>query len=402
MNPGLTSRQAHLTLAALCLGATVVTLYANSMDGVTDVLVEHARLFGWPRTDVPDSPAWLRTGLHASTTLALLLLTNQLLQQRAGPGPMVAAMSFALSPACVDAVASTLGRTEVTVALMTAVAVTLHRRGGVMGRAGAIVAFVLALPLHIGALCIPPILLVYDWLYRQRPTRSWIGSYAGLGTATVGSAALGLFEPSSLPTQLVQSAPALVAATSWVFPRVWMPVGLQAFDVCKPGLEACAASSAFSVAIVTVPLLAALRWWPGSCAKTVVFGWAMSMIGLLPAVSAVAIRGELEGRFAYLPAMGAAIIWASCVDAGFVWLRDALHGRWWWMLTGACVGVLWCALGLLSLQRVQAWRNAETLFQAELRNDPQDLLAHHALLHIHTRQGQHQQAAVHARQLQRV
>lgn len=396
------AQRRHLILAASCVVAFIATVYAAA-DGVVSV-PPAAVLDGSYQARSP----WfapnlaIHVGAHAAVALALLFLAFRTLREASSPGPLVAALTFALFPVCVDTVAWRFGGGVLFSSLFTVLAVLSHSRGGIAGRTGALAALVLALSSSESALCIPAVLVAYDLLFRGRPRRAWTASYAGMVVVLAGFFALRHAAGTRLVAGGVESLRALLDVGAVYLPRVILPLRLQAFEAHAelPG-QLVAIPAVIAMAATAALITLALRR-PGGRTKTLAFGWSWFLIGLVPAAIRGSATGELGDRFAYLPALGLALMAAAGVNAVFDRLSTLPRWRRWWVLAAGGLGVVWATLGLSAARRVQDWRSTRALFEAELRNQTDNPIAHRALAVIEAGQGRHREAMTHVRHVQRV
>ena len=420
VNRGPTLSPHHLSLAALCVTALVLATYAGILDNqivgepLSDVIEPHGL---WPAAAgafrpltsltfafnrLTTAPVWFHATnllLHIAVALVILLLCSRVLGDPVGPGPMSAALTFGVLPVGVDAVVWSAGRSDVLSTFLSVVSVLAHARGRRTGRIVAVVAFGLALLSKESALCVLPILLAHDLLFRGRPSRSWAGSYAGLLAVLVAylSTQIAVASPPTVPGGIEALRALLFGAASYL-PRIVIPHGLQAFEAYVPLSLGWSSAVLLGMIAVTVALLALVRFGTGTRAKVAAFGWFWCLFGLAPITLVAPQVGEVGDRFAYFPAVGLALAVAGGLDAVFLWLQARARARHVWLALAGAMGLSWSMLGIVSARRTRDWRSERSLFEAELQTQPDNPIAHRAMALIEQRAGRYEAALAHVEQ----
>ena len=263
----------HLVLAVVCVVLFVVALYA----GVSDGLLEAARdgLLEGVRYDCCQQPVshgslqassqlgprgdvLINVTIHCLVGLLVLFTTRRLIEVPLSPGPMVGAVTFVLVPIQVDTVAATFGRSELLAAAFGVLALTLHARGGLGGRLGALAAFLVGVLSSESALCMPVTWLAYDLAFRDTPTRRYAISYVG----AVGLA-IGYFVLIAGGASLSESHPlgAVAHAAKAHLVSVILPAQVGVFEPW--GTRQAYIPILVGVLGITAAILVALRHWRG-------------------------------------------------------------------------------------------------------------------------------------------
>src|SRR5437667_153610 len=148
------------------------------------------------------------------------------------------------------------------------------------------------------------------------------------------------------------------------------------------------------VLAVTAIALALRRRWPGLPAA-----WLAYVVVLLP-VLGIAQNGPqiAADRYTYLAALG----WAILAGAGLLscWRRSTSSTRGaptMWGLAGMATGIV-IALGVLTWNQVQVWRDSGRLWTYALAIDPNSPIAHSILGELLDRQGRPAEAIDHFQQ----
>jgi protein O-mannosyl-transferase len=401
----------HLILASLCVTALAAATYAGVLDNQllgeppSDANELHGLWTAAPGAFRPlttltfvvnrlltgEAPLWFHATnllLHIAVALAILLLCSRILGDSVGPGPMSVALTFGVLPVGVDAVAWAAGRSDVLSTFLSILTVLAHARGRRTGRIVAVVAFGLAVLSKESALCVLPILLTYDLLFRGRPARSWAGSYVGLFAVLVAylSTRMALAQPPTFPNGIASFRALLFGAATYL-PRIVIPYRLQAFEAYVPLSLGRSLAVLLGMVAVTVALLALVRSGTGTRARVAAFGWFWCLFGLAPVAFVAPEVGELGDHFAYFPAVGLAIAASGGLDAVFLWLHARARGRYVWLALAGAMGLLWSMLGIVSARRTRDWRTERSLFEAELGNRPDNPIAHRSMDLIEQRAG---------------
>jgi len=306
-------------------------------------------------------------------------------------GAMAGAFFLALHPMLTEAVAWSSGRFDVQAALLSAAAVVSHVRGGTVGRIGTSAAFGLALLSKESAVCVPLLLAEYDLIFRGRPVRAWILGHAGPAVVLVLyfgiRSTLGLSGPSLLSELGLDLVKGYAFNLITFLPRLLVPFETTAFrPYVAPSWQATGVALAAAAAIAGLAGWVAIRW-SSSKARAFVWGWSWVILALLPTAVAGPKLEVVGDRYAYLPAVGLAIVVASVVDAGLDHLRSQGCSRLTISLAASLLGLSWLCLAWQSGNRVRDWRSDWTVFEAELRTNPSNHVALRSLGAILAREG---------------
>ena len=332
--------------------------------------------------------------LHVLAAIAVLSLLRRVSGGTLS-GPMAGALFFALHPMLTEAVAWSSGRFDALAALLSVAAVASHMRGGTAGRVGTSVAFGLALLSKESALCVPLLLAAYDLTFRGRPVRAWVLGHVGPAVVLVLyfaiRSAVGLAGPSLLSEHGVDLVKGYAFNLITFLPRLLVPFETTAFrPYDPPSWQATGLALAAAATITGLAGWATTRW-PSSRSRALVWGWLWFILALLPTAVAGSKLEVVGDRYAYLPAVGLAIVAASAVDAGLDHLRSqgCSQGcsRFAFLLAASVLGLGWLSLAWQSGNRVRDWRSEWTVFEAELRANPSNHVAHRALGAILAREG---------------
>jgi hypothetical protein len=306
--------------------------------------------------------------LHLGSVIALLALLHRV---SPGPGAMFGTMTFALHPMFAEAVAWTEGRFDLFAATFGIVAVLLHLRGDVISQIGSWIAILLALLCKESAVCVPAILIAYDLLHRNRPGRALLW-HAGSGAIVFAFFAWrGFASPPS-----VDNVDFVAALQRYAFhllsflPRLVVPFRLEALQPYEPPSLLVAGLVVFAALAASVLLVTLSRRRPSSRTNTLAWGWLWFALALVPvAVGSESTSGD---RFAYLPAVGIAIMGAAGLGGVLHSLRNLDVPRVVFVGIAVAIGAGWWTLARTSSNRVRDWRTKETLLIAELRTDPRN------------------------------
>jgi hypothetical protein len=273
-----------------------------------------------------------------------------------------AALTFALHPLRVEAVAWASARRDLMCGFFCLLAVLSHLRGR---RGWAIAAYALSLACKASGLGLPLVLALLDWtLRRKRPAAKDFLPYlpfAALAAVMAwrGQAAAGTMTFSGAHGPLDRLSRALVAHAFYLTRTVW-PAGLSPMYPNDPDLSAVAAA-----AVVNVPV-AAFAVGMSRRRPSLLCGWLSYVILLAPVLGLVKFGPQLVAdRYAYLPGMVLSVL----LGAGAV--RAVRVGR-----PAVLAGAALCALlSGLSARQLSYWRDSETLFGRVLSLDPQAFVA---------------------------
>lgn len=419
-------RQWHLVLAAACLVITLVAVYAGAADGLQQAacegLLDGAGLACQPCTSQPlglldeslggacclrpishlsvDASGCLglrhhvavNVVLHGFVGLVVLLWTTRLFGPSLSPGPLVGALTFVLIPLSVDTVAATPGRFELTAAVFAVLAVGLHATGERWGRFGALVALGSGLLCSASALCVPILWLVYDLTFRGPPLRARASSYLAAGGISAGFLAFS-FTAGPVAHSLSNLHASLAhVARSHLRSLLW-PANLGVFEPWDAAPMKTV--TLLAVAAATAVLIIATCRRRNRRLKVALLGWCWYWTSSVAAAAAETSEGAWGHRVAYLPSVGLAILLAALADTVH---EGLLRTRRQALLTAAVACVVfagWSWLGLTAGHRVQRWRSAQALLEAELLADPGSVVAHRGLALLASRRGDHGRATSH-------
>jgi Flp pilus assembly protein TadD len=339
--------------------------------------------------------------LHAMTVLAVMALAHRFIRHSLEPTPWddspgvwigatVAALSFAVHPLRVEAVAWVSARGTVLGGLLLVLTVLVYvlgwERGRASGRiptawlAGALALFALSLLARATGLVLPLVLVVLDVHPLRRlgggPGR-WLGrpvwpvwiekiGFAALALLTVPMAYLARgeevgdfwqfgYEPAIALAWGVYSLGFYVLKT--VVPGTLGPVYPMP-DSHDPMVPALLLGLAV-IAAVTAVLTVLRRRWPGALTAWIVYGVMIAPLsGILP-------FGRLRGvadRYTYVACIGWAIVAGGAAAMGWRRVRGGdLKRAWAGAAAVAVVGIL-IGWSVLSWQQAKVWRNGITLW----------------------------------------
>ncbi len=311
-------------------------------------------------------------------------------------GAMTGALLLALHPMLTEAVAWSSGRFDAQAALLLVVAVVLHMRGGTAGHVGASVAFGLALLSKESAVCLPFLLLAYDVAFRDRPVRAWFLGQAGPAVVLVLyfgiRSMVGLAGPALLSELGLELVRGYVFNLLTFLPRLVLPFETTAFRPYDPPSWQATALALTAVASVTGLAVWGVFRWSSSRFRAWAWGWGWFLSALLPTAVAGPKLEVVGDRYAYLPAVGVAIMVGACVDAVLTHLRSVRFSRFASALVAPLLGLGWLCLAWQSGNRVRDWRNDKTLFEAEITANPSNHVAHRSLGAILAREGRLEEA----------
>jgi hypothetical protein len=374
--------------------------------------------------------------LHALTALAVMALARHFLRHALGPregvhgsdvwiGATVAALTFAVHPLRVEAVAWVSARGTVLGGLFLVLAVLAYvvgwERGGAEVRiparwlAVSLGLFAASLLARATGLVLPLVLLVLDVYPLGRlgggPGR-WVGpavrpvwmeklGFLLLGFLTVPMAYLARgeevgdfwhfdYEPSIALTWGIYSIGFYVLKT--VLPGSLGPIYAmpEAHDPMIPALLL-----SFGVATaMTAGVLVLRRRWPGALTA-----WIVYLILLAP-LSGVLPFGRLRGvadRYTYAACIGWAIVAGGTVTLGWRRYRNGdLRGVWAGALAAGVLGIL-IGWSVLSWQQTKIWHNGITLWGWAEHVNGNSPVVHNNLGWAWAYGGEFKRAEVHAR-----
>ncbi|PKN40944.1 MAG: hypothetical protein CVU63_12820, partial [Deltaproteobacteria bacterium HGW-Deltaproteobacteria-20] len=175
-------------------------------------------------------------------------------------------------------------------------------------------------------------------------------------------------------------------------PRLLFPFETTAFRPYDPPSWQATGLALAAAAIITGVFVSATIRWPSSMSRALVWGWSWFILALLPTAVAGPKLEVVGDRYAYLPAVGLAIVLASVVDAGMNRLRSQGCSRFAFSVAASVLGLGWLCLAWQTGNRVRDWRSDWTVFEAELRANPSNHVAHRSLGAILAREGRFEEA----------
>jgi len=208
-----------------------------------------------------------------------------------------------------------------------------------------------------------------------------LGAVAGAVTmlAEQQVGALKTFEEFSFFTRLTN---AVVAYGFYLYKTVW-PFALSV-HYPHPG------AWPLSIVVFTLAVLAVTTFFTVQNIRSHPFlfvGWFWYFISLLPVIGLIQIGSHAYAdRYTYIPLVG---IFIAVVWGAGAWAERAPGRR---SFTAALGVALTVAFVLISVQQVQHWQDAETLFRRAVSVTEQNYLAHNNLGAALSRQGRHGEA----------
>jgi hypothetical protein len=353
--------------------------------------------------------------LHVLCSLAVLGLARVLMgsPRSQAVGPVVAALLFALHPVHVEAVTAMVGRAELLAALGSlgclCLVCTRHQAQwrlpaalallavGVLSKENAAVTpllwglIALALPLAAGLEARPGFV---------SPTGRRALVRAGAIAAAMACAAATYFvlRPGS-------GAPGAAAGSQWfggqpsrvvfntmtravaeylrllVYPH---PLGVDFYYSNKIPFTpeftfVCFVCTAVSLAVLAFGVATLRR------APVIGVGVLWIFIALLPVLNIIPVGTLMAERLLYLPSVGFCIAAAAAIGLAFDRIREQRKPTW---LVGSAVLMVLLAFAAKTWTRNVDWRDALTLWQAELRKEPQDVVVNNNLAVEYTTRGE--------------
>ncbi len=352
--------------------------------------------------------------LHVLCSLTLLGLARVLMgSARTTAGPIVAALLFALHPVHVEAVTGLVGRAELMAALGSLsclyLACTRHKARwrlpaalvllaiGVLSKENAAITpllwglIALALPSAAGLEARPGLFSPISQRALVRAGAIAAGMACAAATYFVlrpGSGALGAAsgsqwfggQPSSVVFNTMTRAVAEYLRLL-VYPH---PLGVDFYYSTKIPFTpeftlVCFVATAISLAVLAFGVASLRR------ASVVGVGILWIFIALLPVLNIIPIGALMAERLLYLPSVGFCI----AVGAGVALALDRIRGRpqLIWLAASAVVIVL-LAFAAKTWTRNDDWRDGLTLWEAELRKEPQDVVVNNNLAVEYTTRGE--------------
>ena len=354
--------------------------------------------------------------LHAANALVVFALLRRLLEagdgwQAAGGGRPdlvtlaagIGALIFALHPLRVESVAWATERRDVLSGLFffSSILQYVRSRGAAHERRGYVIALVLfacALLSKATSMTLPAVLLVINayplrriggsngwWSVAARRVYLEIVPFALLAVATAALSIIALHPP----TQLSAGAKMAVSAYSLMF-YLWKevaPIGLsplyempQHVDLAEPRFIV---AYLFVIALaVAVWLSARRRWWGFVAAITAFVVVTLPMLGVVQNGPQIA-----ADRYTYHAAPGIAVLLAG----GALWLLRRNRAA-----TLGLALVAGLALGALTWDQSEVWRNSESLWQRVLDVDPNSSIANSSIANVRYKQDRVQEGVDHS------
>jgi tetratricopeptide (TPR) repeat protein len=347
---------------------------------------------------------WLRLGnlaLHAGCGALLLAF----LRRRLGVPPRLAlfvALLFIVHPSTTEVAMWLTGRHD-SVAVLCALGALLAWPAAGQGAQGAQAAPARPLPRVLGAsalallaflskepyVVVPALLVLNDVRARlagePRASAAWLACpFAAVAVGFAIRAALGI--PSS--SALLGAAPLVHVQTYGTLlmhygaQLVGLTNGLSTASYRAVALPA-AIASAFGIAAAIAALAVAARRGAGARAGVAALGLAWFALALTPHVVSLPSIGMFGNRYGYFPAMGLAVALAAGLDAISVRAVASL-ARLRPVLAGAAV-LLVLVIGIQTAAEASVWKDAESLFGADVERAPRDARALYHYAHAVTR-----------------
>jgi hypothetical protein len=359
----------------------------------------------------------VNVALHVATAVAVFALGLSLLPLAAA---VVAAALYAVHPVHVEPVANVVGQSELIVALLVTLAVTLYvrwRNEATLGWAGwlAIGAlYLVACFVKEHAIVLPALLLVAELTVvvdrtpgRQRLARLR-APYLALGAIALaylfvrsrivlgGGAGFVPF----LPFQVVKFEPtdrvltAIGVVPEWFRLLLW-PARLSA--QYSPQYVEIAQGPSVAQLPGLLLLLGMLGLTVACWRRSPVtsFGIAWAVLTLLPSSNFIIPAGFIIAeRTLLLPSVGAMLALSSAIP----WLYERVENSGAAQLAGAAAVVALVAFGLMhSNRRNSVWRDNETLFTQSVEDAPNSYRAHHMLGQLYFERGDRARGERHLR-----
>jgi Flp pilus assembly protein TadD len=358
--------------------------------------------------------------LHVLCTLAVLSLARRVFAavapSRARPAGLLAALLFAVHPVHVEAVAALTGRAELLAALgaLASLQLAATRAAGLWRLPAALGAVLLGTLSKENAAATP---LLFAILGVAVPSAAGLSSRPGLrsregrralAALLAVSTALAAAAAAYLVLRPGTGGPGVPMASRWfgAQPRgvvlgtmsralleylrllaVPHPLGVDFFYASRipfmPWWSATALWSALACGSVLALGLSSLRRAP---VRALGILWVFA--ALLPVSNAVPTGVLMAERLLYLPSVGFCL-WAG---HGLAWAREAAARRWPGRVgraraIGAATTLALLALAGKTVQRGLEWRDARTLWEAELRKAPLDPVVNNNLAVQYTARG---------------
>jgi protein O-mannosyl-transferase len=373
--------------------------------------------------------------LHAATAIAVLALSRRLLRQALGPGPggdraglwggaMVAALTFAVHPLRVEAVAWASARGTVVGGLLIVLSVLIYVDGWERGRAtdrvplawllASLGLFAASLLARATGLVLPLVLVVLDVypLRRLGGPGGWFGParrhvwmeklwYSVLGSLTVPMAYLArgdqlgdIWRFSWDPEVAITWGVYSVAFYLWkmLIPGELSPIyRMPDADDWMLGPVLLGLGVAVGV---TAAAIAVRKRWPG-----VLTAWIVYLILIAP-LSGILPAGRLRGvadRYTYVACLAFAIVAGGAATLAWRAFRTGRLRRSRAMVIGTAIVLVLVSWSVLSWQQAQVWRNGISLWGWAVLISPGSPVVQNNLGWAWARVGELERAEVHVR-----
>jgi tetratricopeptide (TPR) repeat protein len=339
---------------------------------------------------------------HAANAAVFFLIARRLLAAATALSGVslrvagaTAALFFGLHPLRAESVAWVTERRDVVSGLFFLLAVLAYlraassddgrRRWKLAVSAGC---FVLAFTAKSMVMTLPVVLVLLDiyplrrldgrwWRWREEPARSvWKEKIPFVAIAAAGAVVAYYAQAAnSFITSFSKvpwsSRPSIVAYGLWFYlSKTAMPSSLSPLYELPAEVDPLHPTflvPALAVAAITTAAIALRRRWPAGLAA-----WVYYAVVLAPVVGIVHSGHQLaHDRYSYL----ACLSWALLVGAGAgaavrAWQRGAVRPAVGRLAVGACA--LWiAALGFLTWNQVQIWRDTDSLWRHALESQPE-------------------------------
>jgi len=337
------------------------------------------RLGGW-------LPPWFHTVNLISHVAVVALLALVMVEAGAGVvATWIAVLWFAVAPAHVEAVAWISGRTDVWCALFGLLALWLHLRSqrgtsrDVLWRAGAVLAFALALFSKEAAAPLIVVLAVFAWrrgpaertttsrLIELLPYVVLLGAWA-IAHAKVAPGALAATPQWRHPTTLERALTAIaVFPSQLLFLLPGFPHGPDWAIAPARTLGDWRVAAGLVLHLGALALL--VRTWRARTpvAPAILMLWLPALlIGIVTLTRGVLFQGE---RHMYLPSAGAA--WLIGVGAWHLWKRGLQPTTFPRGILAVLFGAVLVAGVWQSLIQLGAWWRDETMYRAMIHAQPE-------------------------------
>jgi len=358
--------------------------------------------------------------LHVVCTVAVLALARRVVAavapSRAGPAALLAALLFAVHPAHVEAVAALTGRAELLAALgaLASLHLAATRAAAIWRLPAALGALLLGVLSKENAAATP---LLFAILGTAVPSAAGLSARPGLRTRDGRRALAALLAVS---TALAAAAAVYFAirpgtggagvpvASRWFGGQTRAVVLGTMSRALLEYLRLLAVPHPLGVDFYYASRIPFMPWWSAAALWSALAWGSLLALGLfslrrapvralgilwifaaLIPVSNVVPTGVLMAeRLLYLPSVGFCL-WAG---HGLAWTREAAARRWPGRARPARAIAAATALALLALaaktvQRGAEWRDARTLWEAELRKEPLDPVVNNNLAVAYTAGG---------------